>query len=251
MARGSELSAAGHNWSNYTLLMVEAGLFEEVLATTTRTLAEEPYNIPVVENLLASAAALNSTETLLEYGPLYNRMSGGQLLSAPFMVRAWFNRGDVRSLENASAVIQNELDGLADSPMHYLVTIGRMYLVKFYLGLIKNDLEYARGIAEEAEKQGRLASAAAMYIRLDDPRAEGVIDEIAKTPEFHRMFWLYNRLFLDPDEQASHPLVLKLEAVLGYTPEWRLELCERAAALPPESKTTCDPSKYELPITSE
>ena len=49
-----------------------------------------------------------------------------------------------------------------------------------------------------------------------------------------------------PLDQRNHPVIRQLKAVLGFTDEWRLELCRRASRFPPESKIGCDPSKYSL-----
>ena len=92
--------------------------------------------------------------------------------------------------------------------------------------------------------EGMDARAGILYLRLDDPRAN---EYLARDPEprFDRIFWSFATLHLTP-ELRKHPLVIDLEAKLGYTSEWRLEFCKRVSTLPPESYLRCDPARYEV-----
>ena len=60
--------------------------------------------------------------------------------------------------------------------------------------------------------------------------------------------WLgwYHETALLSSEQHGDPFVRELEDALGLTREWRLELCRRAATLPPETGIACDPDNYAL-----
>jgi hypothetical protein len=66
---------------------------------------------------------------------------------------------------------------------------------------------------------------------------------------FHRVAW-HGDSSLVPPELREHPNVVRYKQLLGYTPEWRAELCERASHFPPESLIACDPSEYPVHVTA-
>ncbi len=70
-------------------------------------------------------------------------------------------------------------------------------------------------------------------------------DKAATDLLFPLMGWFYQTEVLS-EEQRNHPLVRRIESNLGLTPEWRLELCRRAATLSAETHISCDPGKYKI-----
>ena len=102
----------------------------------------------------------------------------------------------------------------------------------------------ALDIADWFAEQGQYARAGLYYVLLDDPRAQAAIEKAATDLPAPLFGWFYSTAMLS-EEQRSHPLIKRIESDLGITPEWRLELCRRAATLPPETHIKCDPSKYE------
>ena len=118
------------------------------------------------------------------------------------------------------------------------------YPLVFELALAEADLERATQAADWFAEEGLHARAGIFYLRLDDPRASDYLTRQAE-PYLDRYFWSLATLHLTP-QLRKHPLIVDLEDALGFTRQWRLELCKRASTLPPESHITCDPEKYAL-----
>ena len=65
----------------------------------------------------------------------------------------------------------------------------------------------------------------------------------AQTPEFYRRELAFDRILVDPDKR-DHPLLVEFYSKLGFTPEWRSELCRKASTMPPETHISCDPTRH-------
>ena len=51
-----------------------------------------------------------------------------------------------------------------------------------------------------------------------------------------------------PPEKRNHPAFVRIQEKLGFTPEWRLEICRKSNLWPADKHIRCDPKNYELEL---
>lgn len=117
-------------------------------------------------------------------------------------------------------------------------------VLAFEIAMAERDLESARAAAERHAEMGSHASAGIRFLRLGDPRAEHHLRRAEQDAPFIRRDWLWYVAFTPP-ELRTHPAFIRLQDALGYTSEWRQELCRRASAMPTHTHVTCDPTQFE------
>ncbi len=232
---------------SYAQIMVSSGLYAEAESYLRRAVETDPYqpgywewlaaargNLGDIPGTIAAAegnARLFPPETLVMASPLrWALPAGGRLDDA----RALLQRVQV-AIERArpGSQYRNTLQWLSLLPL------------QFELAMAEADPATASAAAQRLADDRMHTLAGVFFLRLNDPRAEEQLELAAAEPQFERFAWFHSAMHLGP-ALRDHPLIRNLEDAMGFSRLWRLELCKRAATLPPESHITCDPTKYEV-----
>lgn len=115
-------------------------------------------------------------------------------------------------------------------------------VLRLNVGWYSSDRRMLSGMVDELSQSGDwkafLFAAAANDTRAQE-LAETYLQNVTNRPH-----WGFAMASLPPPLR-THPVILRVGEGLGYTPEWRLELCRRVAELPAITHLTCDPPDYE------
>lgn len=223
--------------AGYPNLMIVSGLTVEASAQLS-VLTETLPMISDYWTFLAQARAINGDlegayQAALQYENLTppHTYSLWQLPLYVLVVRTG-------RLEEARRRLEEVTAAMADGQVSGALPLFRGVLA-FELAMSESDRETAVRIADELAAQGL---GGAPYLRLGNPRANDQLAAAAPTadPAYVGIFLMV----LTPDLR-EHPTVRTYLDSVGLTKAWRLELCRRAATLPPTTWISCDPAKYE------
>jgi len=232
----------------YAELMNHSGLYAEAEAYFEKLLVANPYRpnaIGAWDQIVIARVNLSNF-----HGALSAARSHSRLISPN---NDWLQSGlpvilpKLGKLEEARELLGRAALSLEKSRKGSVrESSNRLFAHKmaFGIAMVEGDTQKARLLTEEIALYNSL-SAGIRYLILNDPRAERFLSLAGETPSHWRNVWAYATAIIPP-ELREHPLILDLEEKLGFDKAWRLELCKRAATLPPESLITCDPGKYTL-----
>jgi hypothetical protein len=118
-------------------------------------------------------------------------------------------------------------------------------LFEFELAMADGRIDDATIVAEWFVEQADHGRAGIMLLQLGDARAQFHLAAAGGNQQTLAFHWAWYRPFISP-EMRDHPWVRRLEDELGFTLEWRAELCRRASRTPQHWGIACDSGKHEL-----
>ncbi len=147
--------------------------------------------------------------------------------------------GRLEELQVLAAQIRT-IEAAASTPQQE--TLSQLDYVEYFIALLNGQPELQR--QNQIERGG--------FINLldlgfeDDARLvlEYWLERMPGALPFAHVNWQFGTQAQTPQHLRDHPLARRWADNMGYTYEWRLELCKRAATFPPESKINCDPARY-------
>ncbi|MEZ5550243.1 MAG: winged helix-turn-helix domain-containing protein [Pseudomonadales bacterium] len=236
------LAERGTGWP-YSLLLMVSGLYREAESYFHYLTRAAPYDSVGWEMLTESrlllgnaTGAVAAARTLVTLYPP-DAVNALLLLIWPLVF--------ADELEEATALMRraDELLKTLGSGTQQRMCQKSLEQSRFELAMRSGDRARATEAAEQIHGLGDAVLAGVLALRLGDSRATGWLAE-PLSPQFQR-FWWWKARALMTGAIAEHPSILAVEAALGFTPQWRLELARRAATLPADSHICCDPALYE------
>jgi hypothetical protein len=237
----AKLAASGLSWP-YGMLLLVSGLYPEAEACFRHQTESRPYQ-PVGWEML--------TESRLNLGDMAGAVLAGRQLVRPFPPDS-FNSVSLCAWPLVRAGVLEEAAELIDDLSWRVARLQEgiqrrmsdrvLVRIQFELGITTGDtLLTARSIDRMVELDMRTL-AGILCLRLGDDRADALL---AESPQAHfdRHWWWKTSSQITPDI-ADHPAIERIRRELGFTPEWRFELAQRAARLPARSHISCDPAAY-------
>ncbi len=243
----SRLLESGSGWASGMLgrLMASTGMHAEAERYYLAQVQQQPFNVNMWEvlavvqtNLNRSATAVSSADRVQQlqrpnelvgiYGPSVAYAKSGELAKAN------------QVLQQFKTSIDTGAQGAVGTRFTQIFYNG----LKFELALKANNVAEARSAADWLADNGFLEFAGMMFLRMNDPRAEATLIKASTgNPPHVRWVWPYAKQHLRP-EQLDHPWVVAADNALGYTREFKLELCKLANLMQTREGLRCDPSNY-------
>lgn len=232
----------------YGRLMMDSGLFAEAEAAYQHYTEVIPYWGTAWEALAVIRLHLGdyreAQTAAKRFASLVNVNSGATANWVTMMHEAM--AGDPAIAETLIAQHKDEI-ALLKSNSAWGGAMKMMGLIaEFNLAMSQQDAERATAIAltlAEIPVASRISGMA--YLRLGKwDKASEQFNKAQNDTTFGLNFWAFNSLILDTASR-SHPLVTEFEASKGVTPQWRRELCRRAAQLPASTHISCDTGQYD------
>lgn len=230
----------------YLMMMLTAGLFADAEAAIEKQTELSPFDAVGWELLSAVRANLEDPR-----GAHQSALAASRLYpQTALLAQSWpvLYPDYPAAVERSEIFIKRGLEQLREmnhADLHYVGTHRWVAMVEFKLAMYLEDEARATAAAERAGANGAIDAAAMMYLRLNDPRADEYFRIATQGPSFNR-FNHYHLLPLLTPELRVNPLVRTYENAMGFTPEWRRTLCQKATELPPETGITCNPARYAV-----
>ena len=231
----------------YAILMHGSGLNAEAERALQNIVElSEPYMVPAWDHLSSARISIGDYSGAIEAATHGSELvPEGQLGLLWNKAMAEAKSGDIASAR-ASLEAQTEyLDSLDDDYLYRPLVENSTSILAFEVALARGDTEEGRTQAEALAEAEIYLWAGIAFLRLgQEDRASELLQQ-AGAPEALDRWYIYNATMFTPPELRRHPEIRKVYNKLGYTDEWRLELCRRASTLPPDTGITCEPAIYE------
>ncbi len=235
---------------HYARLMRDAGLYAEAERYFRYYLEDpEPHDVWGWFELASTRALLRDVD-----GTLAAVQSCLQIVPPDTFVVMWpliWALPAAGRLDEANELVDRIADSLGRLPQDSIertLRQGLMYGLAFNIAMKVGDRTRAESALEHyLELPYHRSAAWLMLLRLDDPRAEEYMRLAAANAAFIRNEWRTIAPYI-PDDLRKRATVRRLIAAVGFTPEWRLELCRRASTFPAESHVSCNPADYETRV---
>ena len=233
------------DYRSYAQLMANSGLLKEAASYFSGELVTNPHRSGrsgVADPLAQIYAAMGELELSLQAGnacaalapPRAYNCFHSHAYALPFvdLDAAKALRAEVadtqRTTQAGTASYQNNTE--IEMKLDYGIAVAE--------GRTDEAIAYARTLPKEA-----FLTAFILLAHGHDDYAQWYPTE--RRLQFLRTEWIYVLPWIE-DRLRDHPEIVKLQSYMGFTKEWRLELCKRAQNMPPESRIGCDPANYEI-----
>ncbi len=225
----------------YVFLMLNSGLYKEVRDYHLRSTEMYPYNSGAWDHLGVAEIALGNFHGGIEAsqrcaylapprsynchaGQIYG-LPGVELASAKVLMAEMLDTQKLRSPGSVTYKINRQ-------SMNWLA-----FLIAIEEGRISDARERAFEIPDDR------ARTAVMLLMIGDEKWKDYAADDAELFDFTRYAFAYSHAGV-AHHPAAKEYVEDAGARMGYTREWRLELCEKANLWPEESGIRCDPEDY-------
>ena len=245
----AKMRAGGYE-REYADLMLNSGLIEEARTYFERSDRRDPYQSGVLDALAMAEATLGNYAKAVEYSHRCAYLAPPRSYNCYTGQVAGLARIDPMAAQSLVEEFADTQKSLSTGSTSYQLNEAYRHLLQINLAKVTGDSDRAM-VLTQAMAQHPLDfvsdwSFVALISVGEHEQARRLMNKEEKRFEVYRFYHSYIRASL-PREDRQSDIWLELERRQGYTPEWRLELCEKAALWPPESGITCNPADYALP----